>query len=146
MPTEGGPDQLQYMHASNEQNRGSCFMKKTSMGALIASAALFGLAAVSAASSTASAAPFGQGPAVGEADDSSLALSVDLRPYRHCHWSEGRRWCHGPHYGDGYYDEYYDYEYYGFPFFWALPGDRRQFRDYRDRRDYGRRDGRRGRR
>jgi hypothetical protein len=38
------------------------------------------------------------------------ATQIDWRGYRHCHWSHGRKWCHGRHarhrYGPryGYYD------------------------------------------
>jgi hypothetical protein len=53
---------------------------------------------------------------------------VDARSYRHCHWRDGRRWCHGgyayrarPYYG------YYDDGYYG----------PRYYRPYYDRRYYG---------
>lgn len=30
-------------------------------------------------------------------------MPVHARPYRHCHWRNGRKWCHGPHYYRGYY-------------------------------------------
>jgi hypothetical protein len=105
-------------------------MKRTSVSALVASAVV-GLTALSAAN----AAPFRQGSA---AEGNSSVMPVDLRPYSHCHWINGRRLCHGPHYE--YYDDY-GYEQFEFPFF--LPffwSDRPEFRYYGDRRDFGRRD------
>jgi hypothetical protein len=112
-------------------------MKRTSLSAFAAAAAVIGLTAVSSVH----AAPFSQVQAAGDKADESSVLSVDLRPYRHCHWRNGYRWCHGPHYD--YYDDY-GYQPFPFllPFFWHDGPDFRYYGDRRDyrRRDYGRRD------
>jgi hypothetical protein len=44
--------------------------------------------------STANAAPASQNLAAAMGEVGSLQL-VHARSYRHCHWSHGRRWCHG---------------------------------------------------
>ncbi len=50
----------------------------------------------------ASAAPMGPSAAAILAPAATAAEPVDYRPYRHCHWKKGRKWCHGPHYRSSY--------------------------------------------
>jgi hypothetical protein len=107
-------------------------MKKTKPCVFAAAVAVLGLTAFSAAQA---APPFSQGPAAVGGSGGGSALSVDLRPYRHCHWSNGRRWCHGPHYE---YDEDYGEQPFVLPFFLPFLWD--DGPDYRYRRDYDRRD------
>jgi hypothetical protein len=78
-------------------------MRKIKLGLTIGAALLaIGLSA------PASATPVGAGAVAVAADlQSSTGIeNVHLRRYRHCHGPRGNRWCHGPHYGYGYYPYY----------------------------------------
>lgn len=69
--------------------------KATILAAALAAASLsFG--------GSAGASPVG---AIGKAvsTDHVNLQQVDWRPYRHCHWRHGRRWCHGGRRHSGYY-------------------------------------------
>jgi hypothetical protein len=60
--------------------------KATFLATAIAAAALsFGVSA--------NAAPFGGAKPAGL--EQTQLQKVDYRGYRHCHWRNGRRWCHG---------------------------------------------------
>jgi hypothetical protein len=72
--------------------------KATFFAAVVAAAAL-GLGA------TANAAPLSPVQKAMDAQTQNLQ-KVDWRGYRHCHWRNGRRWCHG---GYGYRRGYYGY-------------------------------------
>jgi hypothetical protein len=61
---------------------------------IAAAAAFFGLASPSPAS----AAPVVPAAGIATSQAADMIQTVHYRPYRHCHWSHGRRWCHGPHY------------------------------------------------
>ena len=74
--------------------------------ALFASAFVAVIGMASALFAPAQAAP--TSGLAGTKADTGVA-NVNYRPYRHCHWRHGRRWCHGPHYGYGY--DYYGYGY-----------------------------------
>ena len=68
-------------------------MGNNKFAALAVAAAVLGFASAASA-----APPLGEKPAV-KGEVSGSVQSVDWRPYRHCHWYHGRRWCHG---GKGY--------------------------------------------
>ncbi len=53
-----------------------------------------------------SAAPISASAAAALQSSTSAVEKVHLRRYRHCHGPRGDRWCHGPHYGTGYYPYY----------------------------------------
>jgi len=68
-------------------------------------AAASGLSMAVGVSVPVSAAPVGTGALAAATERAAPAgglETVHYRPYRHCHWRYGRRWCHGPHYY-GYY-------------------------------------------
>jgi hypothetical protein len=104
--SRGSRDKIVSAHVKSKTMKGSPMQKSLFAAVLGGWLAWTGLAA------PASAAPLAAG-ALAAATQSSTGLiaEVHYRPYRHCHWRYGRRWCHGPHYyggwgGYGYYGIY----------------------------------------
>ena len=64
---------------------------------MMAAGIAFAVAGLMAA--PASAAPIGSAAFDGAGLTKTAAEKVNWRPYRHCHWRRGDRWCHG---GRGY--------------------------------------------
>lgn len=91
------------------ERKANC-MRKT-----LLAAAVGGLLMAMGLSGPASAAPVGAGALAAATERAAPGgvETVHYRPYRHCHWRYGRRWCHGPHFG------YYGY---GFGPGWGYGG------------------------
>lgn len=59
-------------------------------------AAALGFAGL-ALSGPAAAVTVGTGAMAAKSEAAGAVETVDLRTYRHCHWRDGVRYCHGPH-------------------------------------------------
>lgn len=100
------------------------------VSALVAAAAVIGLAG------SASAGPVSSGALMnGLSNTSSLAEQVHYRPFRHCHWRRGIRRCHS---GYGYYGPR-RYGYYGGPSIYLRFGDRHRHHRHDGHRGHHRR-------
>ena len=68
----------------------------TKLSALLSAAGLAALVSLSGATAASAAGPIGTAiPSATVGSATGDVQTIDYRGHRHCHWRNGRRWCHG---------------------------------------------------